>query len=83
MRCFVPRYVPLIAKILRAPPFGENKKQISYPWRQKGGNTKIYSKEIIPREYGGDLNNYNEEDWLTKEVDKFYDRFLMLIKSCF
>ncbi|GFS61095.1 hypothetical protein TNCV_4956051 [Trichonephila clavipes] len=44
---------------------------------------KYIPKEIIPREYGGDLNNYNDDDWMKKEVDKFYDRFLMLVKSCF
>ncbi|GFS61085.1 alpha-tocopherol transfer protein-like [Trichonephila clavipes] len=44
---------------------------------------KYIPKEIIPREYGGDLNNYNDDDWMTKELDKFYDRFLMQVKSCF
>ncbi|GFS36864.1 alpha-tocopherol transfer protein-like [Trichonephila inaurata madagascariensis] len=42
---------------------------------------KHIPKDLIPCEYGGDLINYNENDWLTKEVDKFYDGFLEMIKT--
>ncbi|GFR13948.1 alpha-tocopherol transfer protein-like [Trichonephila clavata] len=44
---------------------------------------KYIPKEIIPREFGGDLINYNDNDWLTKEVDKFYDGFLKMMKTFF
>ncbi|GFR22886.1 alpha-tocopherol transfer protein-like [Trichonephila clavata] len=40
-------------------------------------------KEIIPPEFGGDLINYNDNDWMTKELDKFYDGFLKRMKIFF
>ncbi|GFS61123.1 alpha-tocopherol transfer protein-like [Trichonephila clavipes] len=110
MRCFVPRYLPLIAKALsNSLPIRFKSIHIvnegiifRYAWTflrfllsekirnrvyfhgEKMEEIKNYiPKEIIPREYGGDLNNYNENDWMTKEVDKFYDRYFMLLKSCF
>ncbi|GFR15303.1 alpha-tocopherol transfer protein-like [Trichonephila clavata] len=42
---------------------------------------KYIPKEIIPREFGGDLISYNDDDWLTKEVDKFYDEYLKMLKA--
>ncbi|GFX87525.1 alpha-tocopherol transfer protein-like [Trichonephila clavipes] len=50
---------------------GDNKEEIQ----------KYIPKEIIPPEFGGDLVNYNGEDFLTKEVDKFYDGFLNMMKT--
>lgn len=52
---------------------GENKKDIQ----------KYIPKEILPLEYDGDYTNYNEGDWLTKELDKTYEWFSMMIKACF
>ncbi|GFX87578.1 transposable element Tc1 transposase [Trichonephila clavipes] len=56
---------------------GDNKEEIQ----------KYIPKEIIPPEFGGDLVNYNGEDFLTKEVDKFlmdfeHDGDFLLIKLC-
>ncbi|GFR22883.1 alpha-tocopherol transfer protein-like [Trichonephila clavata] len=110
MRCFVPKYLPLVAKALRnSLPIRFKSIHVvneaivfQYAWsilklllsekiRSRiyfhGKNTeelqKYIPKEIIPREYGGDLNNYYNHDWLTKELDKFCNRFLMLIKPFF
>ncbi|GFY37297.1 clavesin-2, partial [Trichonephila inaurata madagascariensis] len=110
MRCFVPRYLPLIAKALRnSLPIRfkgihvvnegivfryawtflglllseKIRNRVHFHGEKKEEIQKYIPKEIIPREYGGDFNNYYDDDWLTKEVDKFYDRFLMLIKPCF
>ncbi|GFY55852.1 alpha-tocopherol transfer protein-like [Trichonephila inaurata madagascariensis] len=110
MRCFVPKYLPLVAKALRnSLPIRFKDIHVvnegivfhcvwtflslllSVKIRNRfyihGNNTgklqKHIPKEIIPREYGGDLINYNDDDWLKKEVDKFYDRFLMMVKSYF
>ncbi|GFY61935.1 alpha-tocopherol transfer protein-like [Trichonephila inaurata madagascariensis] len=42
---------------------------------------KYIPKEVLPPEFGGDLINYNDDDWLTKEVEKIYDEFLKMMKT--
>ncbi|GFY66944.1 clavesin-2 [Trichonephila inaurata madagascariensis] len=42
---------------------------------------KYIPKEVLPQEYGGDLISYNDRDMVSKEIDKIYDKFSMMIKT--
>ncbi|GFR17384.1 alpha-tocopherol transfer protein-like [Trichonephila clavata] len=108
LRCFVPRYVPLIAKALRnCLPVRFKSIHIvneafvfRYAWSVlklvltekiksrmffHGGNIKeIHEhipKEVLPQEYGGEYTTYNDGDIVTKEQNKFFDKFSMMIKT--
>ncbi|GFS61131.1 alpha-tocopherol transfer protein-like [Trichonephila clavipes] len=71
MRCFVPRYLPLIAKALKIFLHGGNMQDVH----------KYIPKEVLPQEYGGDFTRYNDGDLLPKEIDKIYDKFSMAVKT--
>ncbi|GFY80176.1 alpha-tocopherol transfer protein-like [Trichonephila inaurata madagascariensis] len=92
MRCFVPRYIPLIAKALRncIPARFKSIHVVneaivfhSLPWNNMEEIHKYISKEVLPQEYGGDYTSYNDGDSVTKEIDKTYDMFSMLVRTCF
>ncbi|PRD26762.1 UNVERIFIED_CONTAM: Ttpal [Trichonephila clavipes] len=44
---------------------------------------KYIPKEVLPQEYDGDYTSFNDEDLMAKEQDKYFDKFLMLIKTFF
>ncbi|GFQ78508.1 alpha-tocopherol transfer protein-like [Trichonephila clavata] len=43
---------------------------------------KYIPKELLPQEYGGDYTNYGNGNWITKEIDKIYDKFVAMVKIC-
>ncbi|GFX87563.1 alpha-tocopherol transfer protein-like [Trichonephila clavipes] len=72
MRCFVPRYLPLIAKALRFFLHGDNMQDVH----------KYIPKEVLPQEYDGDFTCYDDGGLLPKEIDKIYTKFSMAVKTC-
>ncbi|GFX87496.1 alpha-tocopherol transfer protein-like [Trichonephila clavipes] len=110
MYCFVPTYLPLIAKVLKnCIPVRFKSIHIvnggiifDYAWSLlslllsekikgrifvHGDNIQevhnYIPKELLPQEYGGEYARDNDEDWVTKEMDKIYDNFSTLLKNCY